>query len=326
MPSHFRSIHRRSKKKVVKQDFRDGPFGDGLETIFARNLLETIRRLRLSLAVPEIEDAIRRSVTLAVQSLDETFRDIDIRSLVNTMTEEILRAGREQASDYAKRDLVGYSFDVSDPRAIQWARNRAGDLLTNITNDVRSKVSDVTMRVLNGDLSMAEARNEIARSVGLHDRWQDAVDKSYDRNLDQLIEAGIDPEEAEVMAQQMADNYAQQLIKSRASNIARTEVATAQNQGRYLHWQQLTESGVIDPSTAVKEWRTAPEFVSSKIDVCPICEPMDGVRAPIFEEFLEVNVLMPPAHPNCRCRAVLIVEPIGDVISFVEAQREALGY
>ncbi len=326
MSSHFRSIHRRSKKKVAKQDFRDGVFGDDLEVIFARNLLETIRRLRLAIAVPEIEDAIRRSVTLAVQALDQTFADIDLRPLVNTMTEEILRAGREQAAEYAQRNLVGYSFDVSDPKAIQWARNRAGDLMTNITSDVRLKVSDVTMRVLNGELSMSQARNEIARSVGLHDKWQAAVDKSFERNLDQLIEAGIDPEEAEVMAQQMADNYSKQLIKSRASNIARTEVATAQNQGRYLHWQQLSDSGVINPATAVKEWRTAPEFVSSKVDVCPICEPMDGARAPLFDEFLEVDVLMPPAHPNCRCRAVLIVEPIEDVIQFVEAQREALDY
>jgi hypothetical protein len=322
--NRFRSVHR--KTKVTKQDFRDGPFGDDLEVIFARNLLETIRRLRLSIAADEIDEAIRRSVTLAVQALDETFRAIDTRPLINTMTEEILRAGREQSAEYGRRNLIGYRFDVTDERAFQWARNRAGQLISNITDEVRTKVSSATMRVLDGELSMTEARNEIARSVGLHDRWQNAVDKSYETNLDNLIEAGIDPEDAEVMAQQLADNYAQRLIRSRASNIARTEVATAQNQGRYIHWQQLAEGGVINATTAVKEWRTAPEFVSSKTDVCPICEPMDGVRAPLWAEFPDVNVVMPPAHPNCRCRAVLVVQPIEDVIEYVEAQREALGY
>lgn len=320
----FRSLRR--AKRVKKQDFRDGPFGDELEVIFARNLLETIRRLRLSLATDEIEEAIRRSVTLAVQAIDQTFREIDIRPLINTMTEEILRAGREQAAEYGRRNLIGYRFDISDERAIQWARNRAGELMANITSEVRQKVSDVTMRLLDGDITLRDAKNEIARNVGLHDRWQRAVDKSYEDNLERLIEAGIDIDDAEIMAQQLADNYAQSLIRSRASNIARTEVATAQNQGRYIHWQQLAERGVIDPYTTVKEWRTAPEFVSSKTDVCPVCEPMNGVQAPMWAEFPEVGVIMPPAHPNCRCRAVLIVQPIEDVIDFVEAQREALGY
>lgn len=319
----FRQMRRRT---VRKQDFRNGPFGDDLEVIFARNLLEAIRRLRLSLSTAEVEEAIRRSVTLAVQALDEIFRDIDITPLINTMTQEILTAGRAQAAEYGRQNLVGYSFDVSDPRALEWARNRAGQLISNVTTEVRAKVSDVTARLLDGEISLREARNEISRTVGLHDKWQNAVDKSYEENYDKLIEAGIDPDDAEVMAQQMADQYAERLRNVRANNIARTEVATAQNEGRYIHWQQLAEKGVIDPTTHLKEWRTAPEFVSSKTDVCPICEPMNGVRVGMFEEFPELGIVMPPAHPNCRCRAVLIPQPIENVIEYVEAMREQLGY
>ena len=321
-----RLVSRTRRTRLRKQDFRDGPFGTDLEVIFAQNLLEAIRRIRLSLATADVEEAIRRSVTLAVQALDEIFRDVDITPIINTMTQEILRAGNAQASEYAQQNLIGYRFDISDERAIQWARNRAGELMANVNADIRKKVSDVTMRLLDGDISLREARNEIARTVGLHDRWQAAVDKSYEATYERLIGEGFDADDAEVMAQQVADSYAQRLIRSRASNIARTETATAQNQGRYIHWQQLAERGVINPNTTVKEWRTAPEFVSSKTDVCPICEPMNGVRAPIWAEFDEVGVVMPPAHPNCRCRAVLIVEEIEDVIDFVEQQREALGY
>lgn len=324
MASHRSSRTRRTRLR--KADFRDGPFGSDLEVIFAQNLLEAIRRIRLSLAAADVEEAIRRSVTVAVQALDEIFRDVDIAPLINVMTQEILRAGTAQASEYAQQNLIGYRFDIADERAIQWARNRAGELMANVTADIRKKVSDVTMRILDGDISLREARNEIARTVGLHDRWQTAVDNSYEATYERLIGEGMDADDAEMMAQQVADNYAQRLIRSRASNIARTETATAQNQGRFLHWQQLSERGVINPNTTVKEWRTAPEFVSSKTDVCPICEPMNGVQVPIFAEFGEVGVVMPPAHPNCRCRAVLIVEEIDDVIDFVEQQREALGY
>jgi len=316
----------RRRRPTRKATFRDGPFASELEVIFARNLLETIRRLRLSLATADVEQAILRSVTLAVQALDEVFRGIEIQPLINTMTQEILKAGREQAAEYGRQNLIGYRFDVADERAIAWARQRAGNLVAQISDEVRGKVSSVTMRLLDGDISLREARNEIARTVGLHDRWQKAVDNSYEETLERLIEEGIDPDDAEVMAQQLADNYAERLRNVRATNIARTEAATAQNQGRYLHWQQLADRGVINPELTVKEWRTAPEFVSSKTEVCPICEPMDGVRAPLFEEFTELGIMMPPAHPNCRCRAVLIVQPIEDVIEFVEAQREALGY
>lgn len=316
----------RRRRPTRKATFRDGPFASELEVIFARNLLETIRRLRLSLATADIEQAILRSVTLAVQALDEVFRGIEIQPLINTMTQEILKAGREQAAEYGRQNLVGYRFDIADERAIAWARQRAGNLVAQISDEVRGKVSSVTMRLLDGDISLREAKNEIARTVGLHDRWQKAVDNSYEETLERLIEEGIDPDDAEIMAQQLADNYAERLRNVRASNIARTEVATAQNQGRFIHWQQLADRGVINPELTVKEWRTAPEFVSSKTEVCPICEPMNGVRAPLFAEFTELGIMMPPAHPNCRCRAVLIVQPIEDVIEFVEAQREALGY
>lgn len=322
---HSRSNHRHQRRPVAKQDFRDGEFASDLEAIFARELLNAIAKLRRSVTSAEVEAAIRRSVADAVRALDAAFSEVDLTNIVNSMTKEIIRAGLEQTPELAAGG-INIRFDVSDPRAIQWAQNRAGLLIRNITDEVRLKVSDVTQRLLTGDISLREARNEISRTVGLHDRWQKAVDNSYEKTLEQLLDAGIDIDEAETLAQEAADNYAQRLLKTRASNIARTEMSTAMNQGRYLHWQQLAEAGVIDSVRSVKEWRTAPEFVSSKTDVCPICEPMNGIQAPMWAEFPEVGVVMPPAHPNCRCRAVLIVEPISDVIDYVTSMREQLGY
>lgn len=313
------------RKPVRKQDFRDGEFASDLEAIFARELLDTISKLRRAVSTVEIERAIRQSLTEAIRALDAVFAETDISNLVTSMTNEIIRAGLEQGPELARTSQISMRFDVADPRAQAWARDRAGLLIRNIADEIRVKVGSITERLLSGEITLREARNEISRSVGLHDRWQTAVDNSYEKTLEQLLDAGVDPDEAEILAQEAADNYAQRLLKTRASNIARTELATAQNQGRYIHWQQLAEAGVINPAVSVKEWRTAPEFVSSKTDVCPICEPMNGIQAPLWSEFPEVDVVMPPAHPNCRCRAVLIVQPIEDVIAFVESQREALG-
>lgn len=313
-------------RKVRKADWRDGKFGSQIEAIMARALLDAVDQLRRGVLSVEVQAAIRASITNAVQALDELFRDTDIGPIVDFITREVIKSGKAQVPELPKELRVGYRFDERDIRAEQWARTRAGQLIQQVQSEVRSKVADVVGQVFSGDLTLTEARGAIYRSVGLHDRWQKAVDNSYDEIYDQLVESGVDPDEAEELAQEAADKYADKLRRARAANIARTEIATAQNQGRYLGWQQAAEQGLFDPSTAMKEWRTAPEFVSSKTEVCPICEPMDGVQVPVFAEFNEVGVLMPPAHPNCRCRAVLVVEDIEDVIARVEEARDVLGY
>lgn len=312
-------------RSVSKADFRDGRFGSQIEAIMARALLDAIAQLKRGVLSVEVQAALRESVTAAIQALDELFRSTDIAPIVDFITQEVIKAGRQQVPELPTEVRVGYTFDARDVRAEQWARARAGRLIQSVQDEVRTRVGDIVGQVFSGDLSLREARAAIERSVGLHDRWQKAVDNSYDEILQQLIDSGVDPDEAEELAQEAADKYADKLRRSRATNIARTEIATAQNQGRFLGWQQAAEQGLFDPLTTLKEWRTAPEFVSSKTEVCPICEPMDGVRVPVFAEFDEVGVVMPPAHPNCRCRAVLIVQPIEDVISQVQAAREVLG-
>lgn len=318
--------HRHTHTDVRKAEFRDGPFGSDLEAIFARTLIDAINQLKRRLTTAEVEASIRLSITSAVQALDAVFADLDVSALVNTMTKELIKAGLEQVPILPNKTGIRFNFDTSDPRAIQWAKTRAGQLIQNISGEATLIVRDVTSRLLSGEMSLRAAKREIAQSVGLHDKWQKAVNNSFDETYQSLIDAGFDPDEAEQMAQDAADKYSQRLVKARASNIARTEMSTAQNQGRYLGWQQAAENGLFDPADVVKEWRTAPEFVSSKTEVCPICEPLDGLQAPIWAEFPEIGIVMPPAHVNCRCRAVLIVMPIEDVIARVEAARLEYNY
>ena len=327
MPFFTRSQPRRDKRTDVrKADIRGGPFGGDLEAIFARALLDAISQLKRHLSTGEVEAAIRASVDDAVRALDAVFAELDVTALVDAMTNEIVKAGLEQVPLLPNQSGIRFNFNTSDPRAIQWAKTRAGQLIVQVGDEVVALVRGVTGRLLNGEISLRAAKGEISRNVGLFDKWQKAVDNSYEQTLQRLIDEGYDIDDAEQMAADVAAKYSQRLIKVRASNIARTELATAQNQGRYLGWQQAAEKGLFNPDDVVKEWRTAPEFVSSKTEVCPICEPLDGLQAPIWDEFPEIGIVMPPAHPNCRCRAVLIVSPIEDVIARVEAARLEYNY
>lgn len=78
---------------------------------------------------------------------------------------------------------------------------------------------------------------------------------------------------------------------ARATTIARTETAFADNAGTLIAWDA---SGEVEG----KEWLVADSRV------CPLCTPMDGVRVELDGTFTAqdgTEVDGPPLHPNCRC-------------------------
>lgn len=74
---------------------------------------------------------------------------------------------------------------------------------------------------------------------------------------------------------------------NRAHLVAVSETATAYSRGSVLAYQ---ESGVVEEV----EWLTAGS------DVCQICEPLNGRKVKIGEEFA-AGIEVPGAHPACRC-------------------------
>lgn len=82
--------------------------------------------------------------------------------------------------------------------------------------------------------------------------------------------------------------------KTRAILIARTETASAYSAGSIAAYKA---SGVVGSV----EWLTADD------EVCPICEGLNGTRADLGHAFAG-GVAHPPAHPDCRCTVLPIVE------------------
>ncbi|MGC9395384.1 MAG: minor capsid protein [Anaerolineae bacterium] len=81
----------------------------------------------------------------------------------------------------------------------------------------------------------------------------------------------------------------------RAELIAVTETTRAVAEGNTQAWQAAGVWG--------REWRTARDEL-----VCPVCGPLHRQRAMIGQAF-PGNITNPPAHPNCRCVIVPVVEP-----------------
>lgn len=301
-----------------------------LEAVIARAFQQAVNQFRQGVTTPIVADAIRQSVEAALRALPTGGFIGDLQPIVDGIVREIIKSGRAEATalNMANRRVgLNFAFDVADPRAVEWARLRAGELVKGVTDEIEQIIQDTIAETLEGNISVTEAQRRIRRTIGLHERWQKAVNNTHARLVKQNLASGMTEEQALQAAQTAAEKYQERLIRARAKNIARTEVATAQNEGRWQAWQQAGDAGYVNMKTAMKEWRTAPEFVSSKTVVCPYCAPLDGKRIPVDQNFYtglrsRPEVKMPPAHPSCRCRAVLITPSFADIERMVLEARE----
>lgn len=265
---------------------------------------DAVRSLTADLDTSALSRALSsQSVSNAVQ----VFRWDKFGDRMSDSRIPLLQQARDtgKAEAAALKNIVGsFAFNVTDPRATAWAAARSGELVVNISDQLRNEIRGLITSSFVNQIDPREIAREIPRAIGLFPRWANAVENSYQRNLDGFLGQGMSRSEAEAKAGVLADAYRERLIDARARMIARTEVMTAANQGRYISWQQAEDRGLIDLSSAYKEW-------IAEADACEDCQFVDGEFAPADGVFESTGDEMPPAHPNCRCTAVLV--PAEDV-------------
>ena len=194
-------------------------------------------------------------------------------------------------------------FRFVSERATNYARTRSAQLVTSIDQSNRLAIRQVITSAFTGPRTVDQTARSLRQIVGLHPRWARAVETFNDKNFRRLVRDGMSTDQAQATADSMTDKYRRKLIRRRAEMIARTEVQQAQNFGREASWQATERAGLVDPR-AMKEWRTAP-LGSRYGPPCPTCTELRGTRVPWNGTFAN-GYSMPPAHPNCRCTAVLI--------------------
>ena len=194
-------------------------------------------------------------------------------------------------------------FNFVSERATNYARTRSAQLVTSINESNRVAIRQVITRAFTGPTTVDETARTLKNIVGLHPRWARAAINFNDKNFRRLVREGMDTDRARVVADEMTEKYRKKLIRRRAEMIARTEIQQAQNFGREASWYASERAGLVDPQ-AMKEWRTAP-LGSRYGPPCPICTELRGTRVPWNGTFAN-GASMPPAHPNCRCTAVLV--------------------
>jgi hypothetical protein len=243
-----------------------------------------------------------------------------LRQRPDSLTDwEIVKAVAVEVVEPTTGQARRVAFNSVDPEYARYAENRAGELVTGITDStrtaIRNTVADAYNRgidvngtsrriteILGAELAAGHVSQQVYAVRGLTPAWAAAVDKRYAETFEQAVNNGVAADVASKRAAKTALRYGDKLRRSRGRTIARTEIMRAANYGRKTAMDNLAAQGLFDRQTAGKRW------VTSAIDVCPICINEGGRGNPVRydETFDMAGVDFPPAHSNCRCTWVLV--------------------
>jgi hypothetical protein len=216
-------------------------------------------------------------------------------SLAAELLGELLDAGSRVTLPTIEKATVSFSFDRERPESVSWARQTAGNLITEITSGQRNVVRDVVATAAMGEADWGDVARAVQGSIGLTTQQAGWVSNYYERAFSNAIRGGASSSRARDLASASAARYQTSIHRYRANTIARTETMRAASEGRMQAWGQGLTDGFISPLWD-KEW-------IAEADACDICLGMDRKRVKVKESF---SFGEPPAHPNCRCDVILV--------------------
>lgn len=265
-------------------------------------LAAAIRRLD-----PDQLERALASIRLGISTTDlaAAIRQVIVQSGVQTSLamQAVIAATPTWGGPLTGTPTVRFAFNITDPNAARFADIQAARLVTAITEANRLAIRQIISDAFAKQITVDYTARRLRQFVGLHPRWATAVDRNYDRVYQNLIRQGVKPAVAAERALNINEKYRQKLIRARSTMIARTEIQIAQNMGRQAAWNQGLNRGYID-GTSTKKWSSSYSN-NSYGPPCDKCAELDGFEVKVDEAFPN-GLLMPPAHPHCRCTAVLM--------------------
>lgn len=264
-----------------------------LEPVLARRFRQAVAQMRGSVDLEALAQAMQiQSAVDAIRSLNPETWSTSLNPAARILPTAFQQAGQVEADLLASRLGITTSFNLTNPRAVEWARVNSARLITDISESVREAVRQIITRAFTEGIAPREAARLIREIVGLTDRQAMAV---INYRFD-LLEAGRSVDDVV----RLAARYSQELLNYRALLIARTKTITASARGQQELWRQAVDRGLLDPNKTVREW-----IVTDDDRLCEeICAPMDGQQVGLEEAFTTgdgESVDGPPAHVQCRC-------------------------
>jgi predicted ABC-type ATPase len=354
MPGSIRAIRRAvdpirgrgrvplSKRSKGHPEFRDT--NDVSLSTQEKRIAETLTGIITSISRQTVLEAAEsgdiasygQRVLQALTERSDEIQSVLFDSLVQSGEVAAIELGRDLSQAYRqikKADAplpsevaLRFRFNSTDPRAVAWARQETGVLITNMVRSEQEAIRQIVTGALADNRSWQQTGrgifaqlNSVSPSAGVREfadtlgsnlngltqRYEQAVINRVTSVADDLASRGITGTKALDQMRKEGDKYATKLRRARSRTIARTERMRAHNQARLLSFEQAIDSGLASREHSRKQWQTGP------FDVCNICVPMQGVQAKVSDAFTLPNgamVVSPPAHPNCRCNMTMVTD------------------
>ena len=294
---------------------------DGIAPAMRRAFLDAVKNAKEQFSLPAIVRALEDGTDIERVVPFRTMEVLFFRAFKRMLGETLLKAAKAHGKllPVLQKDIfsLGFSFDLSNPLAINWIRQHTFELIAGISDQTREAIRQILLRSFAGEMTVAQQAQFIRDLVGLDIRRANALNTFRQ----QLAASQL----SDAIAERRLVQYQKRLLADRATTIARTESITASSEGQQQVWLQALKDGFLD-DTVRRRWAITPDS-----RLCPICSPMPSnpkntVKLNEPFETGEGNLVMrPPAHPQCRCAAVLVFPPYPPVPSVVPAYAGASG-
>lgn len=207
------------------------------------------------------------------------------------VTDTLLPQWTDAMSDAAQQIAAvhpEYEFNPGAENVKAWTAQHSAKLVTNLSTQQTSAINSLIQRAAGmQDMTVDELARAIRPVIGLT-KPQATSNFNYYTTLRQNK---VPPKEA----LSKSYTYAARQQRYRAMNIARTELATAYNNGEYLGIKQAQEQNLM--GEVKKKWLTADDG-----RVCAVCQSIDEMEIAMDALFpIFGGLLTPTAHPSCRC-------------------------
>jgi hypothetical protein len=183
------------------------------------------------------------------------------------------------------------SFDLTNPRAIEWIRANVAEMVVEVTDSTRAAIRAIIERAFEEGRNVDQVARDLRQVIGLTIREAEVVEK-----LRKRLEAdGFDPDRLDARV----ERFYRASLRRRARRIARTEMINASSGGQQELWIQSRDNGLIKADTK-RQWIVTDD---DRLDTV-VCEPMDGQLVGLEGDFTTGDgrkVRQPTAHPMCRC-------------------------